>query len=452
METLQTTQTEIEFSGRDLRRLIIPLVIEQLLAITVGLFDSVMVSQVGEAAISAVSLVDTVNVLLVNAFAALATGGAAIAGQYLGRREAEKAGHSGAQLLLFMGEVSLVITALFYLGRGFVLGTVFGQVEPDVAAYANTYYLIVEASTPFLAIYSAGAALFRVMGNSRISMWVSLGMNVINVCGNALLIFGFHMGVEGVAIPTVVSRLAAAVCMVLLLRRPGLPMRVERFTLRHDRYVVRNILRFGVPNGLESSMFQLGKILLLSTVAGLGTASVAANAIGNNLASFQCVAGNALGLAIVTVVSRCIGAGSCERARFYTRKLMRYTYLFMSLFVGATLISLPLVLRLYNVSAEAANYARQIVWMHGIMGILIWPLAFTLPQALRAAGDTRFTMVVSSVSMWTMRVGFGILLGRHLGFGVLGIWMAMFVDWAVRILFFLPRFLGHRWEAMGLKE
>ena len=449
---MENTLTTIEFSPRDLRRLIVPLVIEQLLAITVGLFDSVMVSQVGEAAISAVSLVDTVNVLLVNAFSALATGGAAIAGQYLGRREPEKAGHSSAQLLLFMGEASLLITALFYLGRGFVLGTVFGQVEPDVAAYANTYYLIVEASTPFLAIYSAGAALFRVMGNSGISMWVSLGMNAINVAGNALLLFGFHMGVEGVAIPTLVSRLAAAVAMVVLLRRPDLPMRVDRFTLRHDGYVVRNILRFGVPNGLESSMFQLGKILLLSTVSVLGTASVAANAIGNNLTSFQCIAGNALGLAIVTVVSRCIGAGSVERARFYTKKLMKYCYLFMAVFCSLTLICLPLALRLYNVSDEAAGYARQIVWMHGIMGILIWPLSFTLPQALRAAGDTRFTMVVSSVSMWTARVGLGILLGRQMGFGVVGIWMAMFVDWAVRILFFLPRFLGHRWETMGLRE
>ena len=449
---METSQSNIEFSRRDLRRLFVPLIIEQLLAITVGLFDSVMVSQVGEAAISAVSLVDTVNVLLVNAFAALATGGAAIAGQYLGRREPEKAGHSSAQLLLFMGEVSLLITALFYLGRGFVLGTVFGQVEPDVAAYANTYYLIVEASTPFLAIYSAGAALFRVMGNSRVSMWVSLGMNAVNVAGNALLIFVFHMGVEGVAIPTVVSRLVAAAVMVILLRRPGLPIQVDRFTLRHDRYVVRNILRFGVPNGLESSMFQLGKILLLSTVSVLGTASVAANAIGNNLTSFQCVAGNALGLAIVTVVSRCIGAGSYERARFYTKKLMRSAYAYMVLFVSVTLVFLPLILRLYNVSSEAAGYARQMVWMHGIVGSLIWPLSFTLPQALRAAGDTRFTMVVSTVSMWTMRVGLGILMSRYLGFGVLGIWMAMFADWTLRIVFFLPRFLGRKWETMGLRE
>ena len=450
---MENKQLSVEFTARDLRKLVVPLVVEQLLAITVGLSDSLMVAQVGEAAMSAVSLVDTVNVLLVNAFAALATGGAVIAGQYLGRREPDKAGHSGQQLLLFMGEVSLLITVLFYLGKGFILGVVFGQVEPDVAAYANTYFMIAEASTPFLAIYSAGAALFRVMGNSGISMWVSLTMNAINVVGNAILIFAVGMEVEGVAYPTLVSRIFAAVAMVvLLLKRPNLPLRVEHFTFRHDRYVVKNILRFGVPNGLENSMFQLGKILLLSTVSVLGTASVAANAIGNTIASFQCVAGTALGLAIVTVVSRCIGAGSYERARYYTKKLMKTAYLYMTLTIVVLWLLMPLIMRLYNVSPEAQDYAEKIIWMHGGFGIVIWPAAFTLPQALRAAGDTRFTLIVSTVSMWTLRVGLGVLMGRFWGFGVLGIWMAMFFDWILRAVLFVIRFRGHKWETMGLTE
>ena len=447
---METKAVQISFSNQDLKRLIIPLVIEQLLAITVGLLDSLMVSQVGEAAISAVSLVDTVNVLLVSAFSALATGGAAIAGQYLGCRKPEKAGHAGEQLLLFMIEVSLLIMLLFYLGKGLVLNVVFGRVEPDVAAYADTYYNIVEASTPFLAVYSAGAALFRVMGNSKVSMWVSLVMNAINAAGNALLIFGFHMGVEGAAIPTLVSRVFAAAAMLLLLRHPGISFQVEKLSFKHDLYIVRNILRFGVTNGLESSMFQLGKILLLSTVSVLGTASVAANAIGNTLCTFQCMAGNALGLAIVTVVSQCVGAGDYEKARLYTKKLLKLAYICLGLSVIAVYFSMPVFLRLYNVSPEAARYARQIIWMHGFFGMLIWPLSFTLPQALRAAGDTRFTMVVSTVSMWTMRVGFGVLLGRYLGFGVLGIWMAMFVDWLLRVILFLPRFRGHRWETMAM--
>lgn len=441
-----------DFNKRDLQRLIVPLVIEQLLAITVGLFDSVMVSQVGEAAISAVSLVDTVNILMVNAFSALATGGAVIAGQYLGRRENQKASHAGEQMLLFMTEVSLLIMALFYLGKGFVLHVVFGQVAADVAAYADTYYMIVEASVPFLAVYSAGAALFRVMGNSKISMWVSLVMNLINIGGNALLIFGLHMGVEGVAIPTLISRGVAAGAMVVLLRRPELPLQVRHLTLRHDRYVVKNILRFGVPNGLESGMFQLGKILLLSTVAVLGTASVAANAIGNTVCAFQCVPGNALGLAIVTVVSQCIGAGNYDQARLYTKKLIKATYLYMAGTIFLIGAALPLILKLYHVSPEATAYARTVILMHGGVALVLWPASFTLPQALRAAGDTRFTMLVSTASMWTMRVGFGILLGRYWGFGVVGIWMAMFIDWVIRVAFFVPRFHGHRWERMGLQE
>lgn len=448
----QSNQLRVEFTKADLRRLIVPLVIEQLLSITVGLSDSLMVSQVGEAAISAVSLVDTVNVLLVNAFASLATGGAVITGQYLGRREVGKAGHSAQQLLLFMAEVSLAVMVLFYLGKGFVLNVVFGQVEADVAAYANTYYMIVEASIPFLALYSAGAALFRVMGNSGTSMWVSTAMNAINVVGNGLLIFVFHRGVEGVAIPTLVSRIFAAAAMLVLLRRPNLPIQVERFTFRHDRFVVKNILHFGVPNGVEGSMFQLGKILLLSTVSVLGTASVAANAIGNTLASFQVVPGTALGLAIVTVVSRCVGASEYDRARYYTKKMMRTAYLYTVLVIALILACLPLILKLYNVSDQAREWATQILWMHGLCGILIWPLAFTLPQALRAAGDTRFTMVASTVSMWTLRVGLGVLLGRYWGFGVLGIWMAMFADWALRAALFVPRFHGHKWETMGLEN
>ena len=449
---MQSNQLRVEFTKADLRRLIVPLVIEQLLSITVGLSDSLMVSQVGEAAISAVSLVDTVNVLLVNAFASLATGGAVITGQYLGRREVGKAGHSAQQLLLFMAEVSLAVMVLFYLGKGFVLNVVFGQVEADVAAYANTYYMIVEASIPFLALYSAGAALFRVMGNSGTSMWVSTAMNAINVVGNGLLIFVFHRGVEGVAIPTLVSRIFAAAAMLVLLRRPGIPIQVERFTFRHDRFVVKNILHFGVPNGIEGSMFQLGKILLLSTVSVLGTASVAANAIGNTLASFQVVPGTALGLAIVTVVSRCVGASEYDRARYYTKKMMRTAYLYTVLVIALILACLPLILKLYNVSDQAREWATQILWMHGLCGILIWPLAFTLPQALRAAGDTRFTMVASTVSMWTLRVGLGVLLGRYWGFGVLGIWMAMFADWALRAALFVPRFHGHKWETMGLEN
>ena len=447
------SQTSIEFSNRDLKTLIVPLVVEQLLAITVGLADSLMVARVGEAAVSAVSLVDTVNVLLVNAFAALATGGAVVAGQYLGRREPEKANHSAQQLLLFMGECSLVMTALLYLLKPFILHVVFGGIEPDVAAYADTYFVIVEASTFFLAIYNAGAALFRVMGNSNISMRISLVMNLVNVTGNAILIFGFQMGVAGVAIPTLVSKIVAAALMILLLRRPDLTLHLERpFHFRHERAMIRNILYIGVPNGIEGSMFQLGKILLLSVVAPFGTASVAANAVANTLCSFQILAPQSIGLGMVTVVSRCVGAGDFRQARAYTRKLLRWGYLSLLATIIALELLLPLLLQIYGLSGEATRYAFFIITSHGLVGIFLWVPSFQLPQVLRAAGDTRFTMLVSTLSMWVFRVILGVFFARNLHMGVLGIWASMYIDWAVRALFFVLRYRGHEWELMGLKE
>lgn len=447
------SKISIDFSNRDLKALILPLVVEQLLAITVGLADSMMVARVGEAAVSAVSLVDSINVLLVNAFAALATGGAVVAGQYLGLRETEKANRSAQQLLLFMGEISLVTTVLLYLMKGFILHVVFGAVAPDVAAYADAYFNIVEASTFFLAIYNAGAALFRVMGNSGISMRVSLIMNLINVTGNAILIFGFRMGVVGAAIPTLVSKIVAAVLMVVLLFRQDLTLHLSRpFSFRHERNIIRHILLFGVPNGIEGSMFQLGKILLLSVVTAFGTASVAANAISNTVCTFQCLAPQSIGLGMVTVVSRCIGAGQTDKARFYTRKLMKWGYAAMLATNLLIFALMPLILLIYGLSEEASYYARIIMLSHGGVGIVLWPIAFQLPQSLRAAGDTRFTMTVSSLSMWIFRVIFGVLFARTLGLGVLGIWFSMYIDWFVRAVFFVTRYRGDRWEQKGIQE
>ena len=444
--------TNTLFSNRDLKILIFPLVIEQILSMLVGMVDTVMVSYAGEAAISGVALVDMINYLFITIFAAIATGGAVIVSQYLGDRQEKQANLAAGQLYTISAVVSTVIALLCFAFHKGILRLLYGSVEADVMGASITYFAITALSFPFLGIYNAAAALFRSMKKTNVTMYVSLLMNAINVVGNAVLIFGFRMGVEGVAIPTLVSRAVAAAVVLVLLYRPNLPLQVERVTWKHDPYVVKNILRFGVPNGLESSMFQLGKILLLSTVSVLGTAAVAANAVGNMVATFQCVPGLALGLAMVTVVSRCVGAGDYEKARFYTKKLLKYTYVTMGIAVAISLVCLPLILNLYNVSAEAEECAGQLVWLHGVLGVIFWPLSFTLPQALRAAGDTRFTMVSATVSMWTLRVGFGILLGRYWGFGVLGVWIAMCVDWLLRVALFLLRFHGHKWETMGLRE
>ena len=448
----QTRKVDIVFTDRDLWRIAVPLVIERLLITTVNLVDTIMVAQVGEAAVSAISLVGTANALFLTIFMALASGGAIVTGQYLGRRETEKAGMSGGQLLLFMLEVSLLIMGVYYLAKPFVIGKVFGAIEPDVAAYASTYFDIVTLSFPFMAVYNAGAALFRVMGDSRTTMWVSLMTNVINAAGNAILIFGFGMGVAGAAIPTLVSRAAGAVVIVALLRRPGRTLQIKTASLRHDRKTIGNILRYGIPSGVENSLFHVGKILLLSTVALFGTASVAANSISTTVTSFHSLPSEAMGLVMVSVVSRCVGAGNMERAREYGKKLMKIAYILMLCGGIVIRLLLPLILRVYNFSPETEGYVRILVTMYIIFGTLFWPSSFSMPQALRAAGDARYTMTVSVVTMWTLRVGLGILLGRYFGLGVVGVWTAMIVDWCARSILFITRFRGTKWETKGIKE
>ncbi len=438
---------DLLFSNQALVRLILPLVVEQLLSITVGLADTIMIAAVGESAVSGVSLVDSIFILLINIFAALATGGAVVCGQFLGRKQNTRACFTADQLLLFTTVSSIVVMALLYVCKEFILSVVFGSITPEVRGHAETYLLIVSASIPFIALYNCGAALFRTMGNSKISMLTSLLMNVINITGNAILIYGFQLGVAGAAIPTLVSRIVAAVVIYLLVRKQSLPIHVSRrVVLRPQFRLIKKILYIGVPSGLENSMFQLGKILVLSLVATFGTASITANAVSNTVATFQTLPGMAAGLALITVVSRCVGAGDYAQARYYTRKIFVVIYIGMVIVGVAFFLAIPGILHIYNLSAETFAYAEQILYYHGSMAMVIWPFSFALTNTLRAANDVKFTMVVSICSMWIFRIGFSYLLGAYFEMGVFGVWVAMTIDWVVRAIFFVTRYLGHRWE------
>ncbi len=435
------------FTKRDLFYLLVPLTIEQFLAVAVGMADTIMVASVGESAVSAVSLVDSINILLINIFSALATGGAVIAGQYIGRKDRKNASKAGEQLIVFVTLISIIITIIMFLGRNFILNVVFGAIEPIVAEYALTYMTIVFLSIPFIAIYNSGAALFRVMGNSKVTMKTSLIMNSINIFGNAILIYGFKRGVEGVAIPTLVSRAVAAVIIIVLLRKPDLIISISKpFKYKFDGKMVKNILQIGIPNGVENSMFQLGKIMLLSVVSSFGTAAITANAVANTVTAFQCLPGAAIGLGLITVVSQCVGAGDFKQARYYTRLLHKYAYIIL---IGLNLLivlGVSSILKLYNLSPETGEIAKQIIIFYAINVAISWPLAFTLPNTLRAAKDVSFAMIVSIVSMWTVRIGLGILFSKYLGFGVFGVWIGMICDWYVRALFFVIRYRGTKWE------
>lgn len=435
------------FSRNDLVRLIFPLIVDQFLQVAVGLSDSIMVARVGEAAVSGVSLVDTVMLLIINIFTALATGGAVIAGQYLGRKDPKTGCEAIAQLFNFTFLFSIFIMILGYLGQNVILYHVFGKIEPEVMKDSRTYLLIVLSSIPMIAMYNAGAAIFRAMGNSNIAMKTSLLMNSINVFGNALLIFGFHRGVEGVAIPTVVSRGVACVVILILLNNQKHELHIlHPYPFKIKWNVLKKILYIGIPNGLENSMFQLGKIAVLSLVSGLGTASLAANAVGNNIANFAILPGMSFGFALITVCAQCVGAGDFEQVKYYTKHMMRVEYLCLIASNLIVILALPFILSVYNLSDEAARYANDIILYHAACVVTIWPLSFTLPNTLRAAADVKVTMVLSIISMWVFRFGFSYLLTMVFHMGIFGVWVAMTIDWLVRGIFFVCRYKSGRWQ------
>ena len=435
------------FTRQALVALLLPLIAEQALSVTIGLADTLMVSSVGEAAVSGVSLVDSFNTLMIQVMSALATGGAVVTSQYIGHREPKNAKAAAAQILFVLASFSLVVAAVVVVGRHAILRGIFGSIDADVMRYAETYFLLSALSYPFIGLYNAGAALFRAQGNSKISMLSSLVMNVINIGGNAVLIFGFGMGVMGAALASLVSRAVACAVVLYLLQKPTCPLRVDGLrALAPDGGLIRRILRVGIPAGIENGMFQIGKLSVSSLTSTLGTAAIAANAVANTATTFLNIPANAVGMAALTVVGQCLGAGEKEQAVYYSRRLLLTAYCgawVMNL--SAFLFANRFAISLFNLSPEAQTMALQVMVWFNFVSLFFWPSSFTLPNILRAAGDARFTMAVSILSMWVFRVGFCYVMVLGFHGRLLSIWMGMFLDWVFRSLCFFVRFARGRW-------
>lgn len=434
------------FSNRDLRKIIIPLLIEQFFAVLVGMADTVMVSIAGESAVSGVSLVNTFNLFIIYLFTALCAGGAIVIAQLLGKKDYEKAMQAGKQLYYVVFVFATIISVAMLIFRRQILGLIFGKIELEVMQNALNYSLYTSISFIFLALYNAGASFYRAQGNTKISMSTSLVMNIINVCGNAILIYGFKMGAVGAAIATLFANVFGAGFITFRACRKKQDLYIDKlFKYKPNLNLIKNICGIGIPNGLENGMFQFGKIITLSLISTFGTAQIAANATGNTLASLQYACGNALGLAMTAVIGRCIGAGQKEQAKHYAKKLTGITYacvitvsailcLFSKTFVG-----------FFNLSPTATKISQDIVYAHSIFICTIWPVAFTLPNSFRAASDVRFTMIIAIASMWTLRVGLSFVFAIYFDMGVMSVWYAMFCDWIFRFIIFGTRYLSGKW-------
>ena len=444
-------RSDMLFSKAEVWAILLPVVLETLLSYLIGLADSVMVSEAGEAAVSAVSMIDAISVLFINVFAALANGGAVVCGQHLGKKDELGARSSAEHTMLFLFVSSGVITALMLIFRTQLLELLYGSVDDEVMYNCEVYYRIVMLSIPCIALYNGGAALHRTSGDSKTPLKISIYMNIINVAGNALLIYVFRMGVAGVAVPTLVSRFVAMAAMLVMSFRRDFIFNIRGIRhFRFDRKLFSSTLSVGVPNGIENGMFQFGKLILTSLVATLTTAAITANAIGNTVGNLHCVIGVSANSALMAVVSRCVGAGDYTQARWYTRYIVMTTYVLEGLFNLLFIAAIPLILKLYGVSAETASLTVPILLLHGITTIIMWPAAFMFNISMRSAGDSKYAMWIASISMWLCRVGGAYVMIKLLGTGVIGVWIAWAIDWCFRIAFFIPRYLGHKWETKAL--
>lgn len=433
------------FSKKDLKKLIIPLILEQTLVITVGMVNIMMVSSVGEAAVSGVSLVDMLNNVIISILAALATGGAVVTAQFIGAQKKEFACKSAKQLVVISVIIAIGIMILVLLAHKSLLSLLFGNIDDAVMQNAIIYLLISAISYPFLALYNSCAALFRSMGNSKITLKISVLMNIINLAGSAFCIIILHMGVAGVAIPSLVSRAVSAIIIYILLKNPENMIHIIKDHFEFDRGMIKKILYIGIPSGLENGIFQLGRVMVVSIIAQFGTVQIAANGVANSLDAMGCIAGQAMSLAIISVIGRCVGAGDLNQVKYYTKKLIKLTYIITIAVNTCILLGLPYILKIYGLSEETTQLTAILVLIHDGIAMILWPASFALPNVLRACNDVKFTMVVAIFSMWTFRIGFSYVLGIWLGMGAIGVWIAMIMDWIFRVICFVTRYYSGKW-------
>ena len=434
------------FSNRKLLLLLIPIIAEQFLNSLMGMADSMMVSNVGAAALSGVSLVDSINNLVVQAFNAMATGGVIICSTYIGQRDLKRASEAARQVILVSTFISVVLMIFGLMFRMPLLRLVFGTVDADVMEAAGIYFLLTILSYPGVALAAAGSAIFRAQANTRFPMNVAIVSNILNVTGNAVLIWGFGLGVYGAALATLLSRIFSALVLLMFLRNKDLEISIRDYlAIRPDKEKIHRVLAMGIPNGIENSMFQFGKLAIQSSVSILGTTAIAAQSMTNIFENVNGVAGIGVGIGLMTIVGQCLGAGRKDEAIYYTKKMIGWGYIaILSSCLFAYAIARPVTV-LAGMTAESASLCIYMLGWITIAKPILWSPSFVIPYALRAAGDVKFSMIVATLTMWLCRVTLATFLIRVAHVGAIGVWIGMFCDWAIRGIIFTIRFRRGNW-------
>jgi putative MATE family efflux protein len=427
--------------------------------------DTIMVSHAGEAAVSGVSLVSSLDVLLLIFFTSMIGGGSVVLAQALGRNNREQTNEAAKQLLYAVTFLATILLVFVSLARKLMLGLLFGDAEETILKNAQDYLFFLALSYPFIAIRDSIGSCFRASGNTRVSLVVSIILNAVNVGLNAVLIYGCNMGASGAGLATFLARIVGAGIMIALILNKKHTIHIERlFHYKPDFSIIKKILKIGIPNGIENAMFQLGRVLTQSLISSLGSTAIAANAVALNISNYQYMTGGTFSPVMITVVGRCIGAKDKKQAKFYSRRLLFMNYCMIWAVIAFTLIFMNPLLGAYQLTEASNALAKQLIWYHAIWAALIWPIGFMLPSAFRAAGDVRFSMVVSMATMWIFRVFggyicaletvsvFGLFSIPGLGLGIGGVWFAMTIDWVFRSGLFFYYFVRGKWLKKNVLE
>lgn len=438
---------EVLFTKEKLRSLIIPLVIEQLLVILVGMIDTIMVSSLGEYAVSAVSLVDSINIFIKQIFTATAAGGAIVASQYLGSNQRQNACKAAKQLFQITLMAAFLLSVICVSFSPKIIGTVFGSIDKNVYDGAVTYFYYTALTYPFSAVYNSSAALFRAMGNSRVSMTNAAIMNLLNIGGNSLLIFGFGMGIRGAAIATLFANIVSSLVMLYLITKPDNKIFIRDFrSFRFDIDMIKKILRLGIPNGIESGLFQAGRLVLSSLMSTFGTAAIAGNAVAHTVANFMSLPGNGVALSIPAVIGRSMGAGDTKAAENNAKTLIKIARKYNMFLNIVLMLLMRYILKAFSLGSVAYDYAYVALMSYGLLVFTIWPFSFIIPSVLRAAGDIKTTMIASISSMVLVRLILAYILAYAFDLGFYSVWIAMCGDWFARALIYYNRFRAGKWK------
>ena len=441
------------FSRDDLKKLYIPILIEILLTVSVGVADTMMVSQAGETAVSGVSCFNTIQNFLIALFSAFATGGSVVVGQILGMKNIDRAKNAVKDLMYLTIIVSVLLSIVFIVLKEPLLRLIYGESEEAVITAALDYAAPILISLPFLASQSSLNAILRVQGKTKTTMWTSIIANVINVVGNAVFILVFHMGALGVGIATLISRIVSAMILFIASRSKKLQAPFEKILqIRHKGNMMGTIFSIALPSGLENSIFQLGKIVMIATIAQCGTSSMAAFSVLDNIGTFSNITGQAAGQTLMVVGGYAAGAGRFDESRRLTKVFMEIAYGTMALLAVVLFIFLKPIISIYSFSPETAKLAYRILSEYMVWSTLVWPLSFSFPNILKSAGDVKFTMIVAILSMWIFRVFLARVLGIYLGFGIVGVMWGMYIDWVVRSIAFVIRYRSGVWTEKRIKE